>query len=587
MEKKRGFHSIQTDIVIRFLILILLSSSIYVSFSIFYTKSILKENASEDNLRLVEQISDKLENYITYVDTLPQTVLRQGGMQNYLENEGNEETYRKLQKNIGTILEIRKDIYDIAVVGEQGCKIIIPEKKINHYAGIKEKKWYQKAIQSDRELVLSSHVQNIVEGEYQWVITLSRKLEDPSGRFTGDLLILDMNYQVLCDLCEEVNMGENGYVYILDENGEIIYHPQQQLILSGVKKELGKEIVSQRENIFSSRSEDGNKIYTSCRSQQTGWTVVGVADVSELVRNEEVINSIYILMAVFMISVTLVVSVLLSRQITNPIKSLQHVMQDNQENEFRPVHVPVNGRNEIAQLCMSYNRMIEYIGQLLEMNVKKAKEQQKSELRALQAQINPHFLYNTLDSIIWMIETEEQKEAIKMTSALALFFRKAIGTQEVFVTIDEELEYTRQYLIIQRMRYKDKIDFTIQVAPDILKMQMIKMTLQPLVENALYHGLKYKKGKGLIQITGYRMNDQIWFKVSDNGVGMDEDTLKNLFILQKKSRKGSGNGIGLANVQDRIKLYYGEGYGITAESEKGIGTTITVVIPVQEERKDE
>ena len=582
MKKRMNFKSVQTDIVMGLLLLISLTISIYVSFSIYYTKENLKNNSAEDNLQLMEQVSANLENYIDYMDSTLQVIIKQGLVEAYLEEDGNEKAYKKLQENLGSVVGVRNDIYDIAVVGDGGCRFIAPEKGLNRYARIEEMKWYKKAQQSEQELVLSSHVQNLVAGEYKWVFTLSKRLEDSFGSSTDDFLIIDMNYEIIRDLCEEVSLGENGYVYILDENGEIVYHPQQQLILSGVKDELMQEVLAQNGVISHTDAEGNDKLYTSCKSDKTGWTVVGVSYMSEIIRNERVIHNIYISVAVVLLVMALIIAVSLSRQITKPIKCLQDVMQRNQRGGFELEHVPVQGRNEISSLCVSYNHMIEYIGELLEINIQKMKEQQWSELRALQAQINPHFLYNTLDSIIWMIETEEQEQAIKMTSALARFFQQSIGTSEIFVTIREELEYTRQYLIIQRMRYKDKLDFDIQVNQDILNMNIIKMVLQPLVENSLYHGLKYKKGQGVIRIAGYRLKDKILIKVSDNGIGMDKDTLNKLFELKEKSEEQKSKGIGLANIQNRLRLYYGEEYGLTVDSEKGIGTTITVVIPVDE-----
>lgn len=579
MKNRFRFKSIQTDMVICFVSLVLLVIGIYVSFSLVYTKENLKRNFSENNQDLIDQVGITVENYMCNMNNVLESITQQGDVTEYLKTQqSDEQLYSQVQNILGAVVSARSDIYDIAVVGEEGCSFMIPEKALNPYARLGEKRWYREAQKSERDLALFSHVQNIVAGEYKWVITLSRRLEDSFGRPSGKLLIVDMNYEVIHNLCEEVNMGENGYVYILDENGEIIYHPQQQLILGGVKNELLQEVIEQESPIFYTDEAGNEKLYTSCRSQKTGWTIVGVSYMSEIIEDAETFNKIYISLAVILIVLALAVAVFLSKRITKPIKSLQNVMQNMHKGKFEPVYMPIEGENEITSLYYSYNRMIAFIGELLEMNMQKAKEQQQSEMQALQAQINPHFLYNTLDSIIWMIETDDQEQAIRMTSALARFFQRAIGKPEVFVTIKEELEYTKQYLVIQRMRYKDKIDFDIQVNSDILEEKIIKLVLQPLVENALYHGLKYKKGKGLIRISGYRMGDDIWMKVSDNGIGMDADKISSLLKAEDKDRGNAAKGVGLANVHDRIQLYYGEEYGLTVESEKGIGTTVTVVI---------
>ena len=404
-------------------------------------------------------------------------------------------------------------------------------------------------------------------------------IPDYYGQDTDKVMIIDLNYNTISNLCKSVDFGKKGYVYILDENEKIIYHPQQQLVLSGVKSELLQPVMEATEPIYHV-DEDGNeKLYTSYRSVKTGWTVVGVSYVSEILQENQTNRLFFYWVSGILILIALILAIVLSKMITKPIKNLQHVMQRVQKDDFEPILVKEEGRNEIADLCNSYNRMITYIDELLASNTEKVKEQQASELKALQSQINPHFLYNTLDSIMWMIETEEQEAALRMTSALAKFFRKAIGNAKVFVTIEEELEYTRQYLTIQRMRYNDKLDFDIRVNQDIMMESIVKLVLQPLVENAIYHGLKYQKGKGLIQIMGYRLGDKLWLKVSDNGIGMEQEQLVHLFDEKEFPQNGKIGGIGLKNVQSRIQLYYGEEYGLHVESEKGIGTTVTVVIP--------
>jgi len=277
----------------------------------------------------------------------------------------------------------------------------------------------------------------------------------------------------------------------------------------------------------------------------------------------------------------IVLGFVFAEYITSPIKRLEREMQKLTKGEFKPVSLPASGNSEIVSLYESFNRMMKDIHELMKENEQRYLEQQNSEMQALQAQINPHFLYNTLDSIIWMIETDDREEAIEMTSALAHFFRKAIGSYNVFVSIDEELEYTRQYLIIQRMRYKNKLNFVINVEEEVLKYSVVKLVLQPLVENSLYHGLKYKEGQGKIQILGYRNGDKIYLKVIDDGIGMDEEVAAKILDSEQDMSTERNSGIGIRNVQRRIQLYYGKEYGIYVRSEKGIGTEVTLVIPAR------
>ena len=212
----------------------------------------------------------------------------------------------------------------------------------------------------------------------------------------------------------------------------------------------------------------------------------------------------------------------------------------------------------------------------MEQNIYEQEEKRKSELKALRSQINPHFLYNTLDSIIWMAEGGKNKEVVRMTSALARLLRQSISNDNERIPLEMEVDYAGSYLTIQKMRYKDKLEYEIEVAEDIKKEEIINLILQPLVENAIYHGIKYKGSKGLIRIVGYGEGSSIILKVIDNGIGMDEDALKGIFDKSRDS-EGSG-GVGVHNVQTRIGLYYGAEYGLRFES-VGEGTTVTIIIP--------
>ena len=219
---------------------------------------------------------------------------------------------------------------------------------------------------------------------------------------------------------------------------------------------------------------------------------------------------------------------------------------------------------------------------LMENEEKEQEQKRKIELKALQSQINPHFLYNTLDSIIWMAEGKKNEEVVIMTASLARLLRQSISNEDELVTVGQEIEYVRSYLTIQKMRYKDKLEFEIKADPSITQVPIIRLVLQPLVENAIYHGLKYKDSKGLLTVHGYMKGENAVIDITDDGVGMDEETLKHIYDKHKVNYRS--NGVGVYNVQQRLVLYYGKDYGIIYHSEKGKGTTASVVIPgIQEE----
>jgi two-component system sensor histidine kinase YesM len=238
--------------------------------------------------------------------------------------------------------------------------------------------------------------------------------------------------------------------------------------------------------------------------------------------------------------------------------------------------------DEITELGMSFNIMIGKIRVLLDSKIKEQENLKKAELRALQAQINPHFLYNTLDTIIWMAESQKTDQIIAIVSALSSFFRISLSKGRDWITIGEEIERTRSYLTIQRMRYRDVMDFKIEVDEGVSSYTILKLILQPLVENAIYHGIKNKRQGGTIVVRARPKNEnEVQLEVEDNGIGF---TPEKLARLQAELEDDSGDirlesGFGIGNVNKRIRLYYGKQYGISIISEYHTGSLVTLVIP--------
>ena len=239
----------------------------------------------------------------------------------------------------------------------------------------------------------------------------------------------------------------------------------------------------------------------------------------------------------------------------------------------------VDSRDEIAVLADRFNDMAGNIQTLVVKVREDEQKMRKADLRLLQEQINPHFLYNTLDNIVWLIEGNEPDEAVEMVVTLSEFFRLVLSKGKEFITIRQEEQHISSYLQIQEKRYHDILDYHIYIDPEIYEYQIPKLTLQPLVENALYHGIKYKRSRGMIEITGTKEGENLYLTVADDGVGMDEDELKKLEKEISRPCKETESGFGLANVNERIRMYFGAEFGMKIWSEKGSGTRITIEIP--------
>ena len=575
------FRSLRTSLIAAFVTLVIFSLLTFLLISLRYTRDMVLKNSTDYTSQLIGQVNNDIDSYMNYMENISFIVSNNSDVRDYLFTEKlTQERAQELRERITavfqTVTDTRGDITNIGLLPE-GRKEVIndSEVKLNPYVDVKALSWYQAATEADGEAAISSsHVQNAVWDQYDWVVTLSRSISNSTSPGVNGIFFVDLNYNAIRALCENISLGSRGYIYILDQSGSIVFHPQQQLIYSGMKQELIEEIMETEAS--SLETEDG-KLYTISRSEATGWTVVGVAYVSELLEGTSAARAVYILVAVGLFAVALVLAVIISDEITKPVTALEQSMKKVEKGSFDRALLEVKDNNEIGRLTRSFNLMTEEIRKLMEQSEREQRAKRKYELRVLQSQINPHFLYNTLDSIIWMAEWGKNQEVVKMTSSLARLLRRSISNDQEVVTIGEEIEYTEAYLTIQKMRYQDKLEYEIDAEEDIRAERVIKLILQPLVENAIYHGIKYKEGKGMIRIRGYRRGKDIVLEVWDDGRGMDADTLEHIF--EKHIRDTKSNGVGVNNVNERIRLFYGAEYGLRFESEPGKGTLATIVLP--------
>ena len=536
------FKSIQNTMLVSFSVLMVIAVVIFLVIAMNSTKKTIYENSIDYSTQIIKQVNSDIDNYIDYMENTSSLMAKSTDVAKYFFDEHQteeefEEEKKRILTQFATIKESRNDISNVAAVAENGKYLVNDEDgSLTDYIDVQSLDWYQEAMQSKSGIaVSSSHVQNAIPTSYKWVITLSRALvNNQSGKREG-VFFMDLNYSAISDLCNKNNIGEKGYIFILDENGNIIYHPKQQLMYGGLMVENIQEIMDCKADYLEIKRDGENKLYTMSKSTKTGWTVVGAMDTKELLKNSKQTQLNYIMVAAILLLAVIVISSLLSKEITRPILLLRDSMSKVEEGKFQQANVEVTTMNEIGSLTKSYNVMTKRIQELMEQNVAAQKEKRKSEMKALQAQINPHFLYNTLDSIIWMAEAGQNDDVVLMTSALAKLLRQSISNDKEQVRVEEEMNYVQSYLTIQKMRYKDKLEYTIDVDPEICSVSIIKFAIQPLVENAIYHGLKYKDTKGKISIRGYVRGKKGYITITDDGVGMDEETLKYIFDEKQKN----------------------------------------------------
>ncbi len=425
------------------------------------------------------------------------------------------------------------------------------------------------ARESEGAYMTAPHVETIFEGYYPWVVTMTAPLE---GGGEAAWVSLDISFSSISSYLKNVSIGQRGYCFLMDREGNIVYHPQQQLLYAGLKSEDTEALAALEDGDYA----DDTVIYCLASVEGSDWRAVGVSYVDELVnRNVNDMIRLSCLLAVVVLGAALLTSWLLFRFLGRPLRGLASAMESFESDADHFAYKPVGGTREVQELSDSFEHMVLRIQELMTTVREEEINLRKTELKALQAQINPHFLYNTLDSIAWMCEQGRNADAVRMVHALARLFRISISRGHELIPIAKEIEHAESYLQIQMYRYKNQFTYDFDVDPDCLSYYCNKITLQPIIENSINHGLDLMVDEGRIDVLVRQDGDDIVFSVRDNGVGMSEEQIEAIMQHGPTDRTG----IGIKNVNDRLKIYFGKSYGLHITSEPDIGTCVEIRMP--------
>jgi len=424
------------------------------------------------------------------------------------------------------------------------------------------------------------HVVTIFQSWYPWVVTMTAPLDPmPGGENTAAWVSLDLSFSNISSYINNVSIGQRGYCFLMDRVGNIVYHPQQQLLYSGLKSEDTEALAALEDGAYA----DNTVIHCLTSVGDSGWRVVGVSYVDELV-NRNVREMIWLSawLAGLILATALLASWILSRQLSRPLRELASAMGRFETDADHFTYRPMGGTREVRELSGSFGHMVVRIQQLMSTVRQEEINLRKTELKALQAQINPHFLYNTLDSIAWMCEQGRGGDAVKMIHALARLFRISISKGHELIPIAKEIEHAENYLEIQKYRYKNQFTYTFDVDPGCLNYYCNKITLQPIIENAIMHGLDLLVDEGHITVRVRQDGEDVVFTVQDNGVGMSAEQAAAILREDAQDRTG----IGIKNVNDRLRIYFGRQYGLRITSELDAGTSVELRMPKVKEARD-
>ncbi|WFA85453.1 cache domain-containing sensor histidine kinase [Paenibacillus amylolyticus] len=454
-----------------------------------------------------------------------------------------------------------------------------------------QENWYQKAsanpgifmvLGQPKERNLTTHVRY----KDDEIVSVARSITDEaSGRVRG-VIMIDLKLRSVSQAARNVTLGKSGYVMVTDAEGQSVYKPEHPLI-----EHIPTDwFPSGESGTFTADTEGGTLLFMYQSSTFTGWRTVGVFPTRDSISEVRQIQ-FYVVSFVFVVCLFgLSASLWFSRSIAQPIFRLMSYMRRAETGNLRPGRWS-DRADEIGMLGNSYNRMLAQIRQLISLNELRERQKRDAEMRSLQEHIKPHFLYNTLDTIHWMARKEGAEDVSVMVGALSRLFRIGLSKGQDYIPLHSEIEHMTSYLQIQQTRYRDRLQYTLNIPEEMRDLFVLKLLLQPLIENAIYHGIKGRRGPGHIRVEARLEHNRLLLTVQDNGAGMSNERLAEmqqlleapLASLETSSPGITGKSYGMLNVQARLRLSFGDEYGVVLESQEGEGTSVTIIHPLMRE----
>lgn len=547
-----------------------------------------QKTAEEHSVQLIHQVSNSMDVYVETIEKMVNYI--QLELQDTpfftMESEGasgwdSETAY--IRSVLENVANSHREVAGIFIATKEDLYVSTGMSRISRDP-FQNERWYREASENPEEIQLISVVtgRNIVTNRsysIDDVFSLAKAVQDPETGEVLGVILLDIRHDIIQSSINGVTIGEKGFVFVMDQEDNIVYTP-----VNGIVYRVNPKWVKAMEPM-SVQIQGGSYQIRSELSPYTGWRTVGVFSMDEVMSSVNTI--VYILFTCVIISLVLVVivSFKFSRTLTNPIFKLKRLMKQAESGDLT-VRFNFQHNDEIGELGQSFNHMIARIDQLIQMVYVEQENKRTAEMKSLQEQIKPHFLYNTLDTISWMARDYDAEDIVRLVDALTNMFRIGLSHGKDIITVKEEITHVSNYLYIQKIRYKDKLNYVIHVDESLYAVEVPKLILQPLVENAIYHGVKAKRGGGTITITGVPEGENLVFTVQDDGAGMLQEKVEELNRrMSERSVLDEKKSFGLFYIRERIQLCYGKGYGVHVESTLGEGTRVTITLPLYQKPK--
>lgn len=581
----RRLKSMQTKMLFYFIALFLI---MLVSFAVFYEMTVesLHNVATDSVEKTIQQANSDTYKTLLEARRLAYNVARDGEIQKSLRGELPEverEVYKeRLDYNykLYYMNKFAENIDGMFVIGENGAIYRSSERTLRKQE-FRDEDWYKEVMWRETTLWIKAHPgSEIVQNTDYPTISIAVPIEDrASSRILG-VVVVDVLASNLRRI-DESGLAFEGKTYILDEKNQVMYEEgategskTEAISEAFAGKNLDKKSIMSGDIIINGEKH----LFTSMKLINNDWKTVGLISYEEIFSRTADLKRAMIWAMIMFAFIAIALAILGARGISKPIKKVRSTMKQVEKGDFT-VRAEVESEDEIGELAQGFNHMLVKIRNLMEQEIESQEKLRFAELKALQSQINPHFLYNTLDSINWMARMNRVDKVSEMIDSLTVFFRISLSKGRSFISVREELTHVEKYIAIQKIRYERILESRIQVPEEFYECDIVKMTLQPLVENALYHGIKEKDEPGLISITANEKGRDIEFCVSDTGLGMTQEKVREVQRMMDEGIEYNPDAYGIINVQKRLRMYFGNKYGLRFESEQGRGTRVYVLIP--------
>jgi two-component system sensor histidine kinase YesM len=581
---------IRYKLIIHFLLISILPSIVLGILISWAVDKIIEEQVNDNTLQLIDKVNGSLESSVINVQNITYFISFNPHIQRFLDGKINidtidtDEEYEitAFLRNFSTLYP---EVAGILVVNDEG-EYMSNELYSRTAQSLTKESWYREAVAEKgiakvlgkpAERNIASHV-NYQEGE---VVSVVRAIIDPETKQEKGVVLIDLKLRSIAETAKDVRLGKTGYLMVIDDNGEIIYSPPNSII-----GEIPMESILEEKHGTFSQMMSGEQIqFIYQKSPFTNWTTVGVFS-SESVTAVQQIRFYIISFVFFVCLVGITASYYLSNSMSKPISQLALAMQKAESGDLSSRY-DGKRKDEVGRLGRSFNKMIAQIHKLILLNERQERKKREAELHSLQAHIKPHFLYNTLETIQWMARKRGAPDVADVVASLAKLFRIGLSKGNSIIPLVQEVEHIESYLTIQATRYREKLNYSIKFSPKIKDVFVLKIVLQPIVENAIYHGIKERRGPGLIEIGVEEKEEKLLIHIRDDGKGMSAEKLQALrhslsTFLSRNEEEGmaSVRGYGIVNVDARLKLTFGEEYGLRIDSEMNKGTTVTIHHPI-------